>query len=130
VPPVPVVTRIRPGTHPECRYDRIVFDITGATPGYAVRYVSSVVADPSGNPVTVPGGGKAFLQITLHPAQGHTDSGTSISPKSATLGYPMLKGYVVTGDFEGYLTITLGLARAVQVRVGELSGRVYLDVAY
>src|SRR5438477_5488446 len=29
VPPVPVVTGIRPGQHPECRYDRITFDITG-----------------------------------------------------------------------------------------------------
>ena len=42
----------------------------------------------------------------------------------------MLKGYVVTGDFEGYISIALGLARTTMVRVGELSGRLYLDVRY
>jgi hypothetical protein len=131
VPPVPVVTGIRPGRHPECRYDRITFDITGAKPDYVIRYVTSGTADGSGNPVTVPGGGTKFLLITFHPAQGHTDAGANtIGPKSAALGYHMLKGYAVTGDFEGYVTVALGLAGTVQVRAGELSGRVYIDVAY
>jgi len=93
--------------------------------------VTSVTADGSGNPVTVPGGGTKFLLITFHPAQGHTDDGANTIPtKSAALGYQMLKGYVVTGDFEGHVTVALGLAATVQVRVGELSGRVYIDVAY
>src|SRR3954466_11580779 len=30
LPPVPVVTAIRTGSHPGCRYDRIVFDLSGA----------------------------------------------------------------------------------------------------
>jgi hypothetical protein len=131
VPPVPVVTGIRPGRHPECRYDRITFDITGAKPGYEIRYVAATTTDWSGDPVTVPGGGTNFLLITFHPAQGHTDTGTGTIPTtSAALGYQMLKGYVVTGDFEGHLTVALGLAGTVQVRAGELSGRIYLDVAY
>jgi peptidoglycan/xylan/chitin deacetylase (PgdA/CDA1 family) len=131
VPPVPVVTGIRPGRHPECRYDRITFDFTGPAPAYEIRYVTAVTADGSGNPVTVPGGGTRFLLITFHPAQGHTDTGTNTIPtKSAALGYQMLKGYAVTGDFEGHLSVALGLAGTVQVRAGELSGRVYIDVAY
>jgi peptidoglycan/xylan/chitin deacetylase (PgdA/CDA1 family) len=131
VPPVPVVTGIRPGRHPECRYDRITFDIPGATPAYEIRYVTSVTADGSGNPMTVPGGGTTFLLITFHPAQGHTDVGAdTIGAPSAALGYQMLKGYAVTGDFEGHVTVALGLAGTVQVRAGELSGRVYVDVAY
>jgi hypothetical protein len=81
--------------------------------------------------VTVPGGGTAFLLITLHPAQGHNDSGvTTIGTRSAALGYPMLKGYAVAGDHEGYVTIALGLAATTVVRVGELSGRLYVDVSY
>lgn len=131
VPPVPVVTGIRAGTHPECRYDRVVFDLGGATPAYQIRYVSSVTADPSGNAVTVPGGGTAYLLVVLHPAQGHNNAGTStILARSASLGYPSLKGYRVTGDFEGYVSIALGLARAVAVRVGEVSGRLYVDMSY
>jgi hypothetical protein len=43
---------------------------------------------------------------------------------------PRLKGYAVTGDFEGHLSIALGLASNTLIRVGELSGRVYLDVSY
>ena len=125
-----MITGIRSATHPECRYDRIVFDIPGQHPGYRIRYVTHVTGDPSGNPVTVPGGGTKFLLITLHPAQAHNNAGTSTVPKSATLKYPMLKGYVVTGDFEGYVSIALGLARTTMVRVGELSGRLYLDVRY
>jgi peptidoglycan-N-acetylglucosamine deacetylase len=130
VPPVPVVTGIRPGAHPECKYDRIVFDISGSTPGYEVRYVSSVTADPSNNPVSVPGNGSKFLLITLHPAQGHSDAGASTVPKSAALGYPTLKGYAVAGDFEGHISIALGLSKIAQVRVGELPGRIYVDMAY
>jgi peptidoglycan/xylan/chitin deacetylase (PgdA/CDA1 family) len=132
VPPVPTLAKIRHGRHPECRYDRIVFDIPGtAKPSYQLRYVSKVTADPSGNPVTVPGGGTAFLLITFQPLQAHTDAGeVTVTPRSAALGYPMLKGYAVTGDFEGHLTVALGLAGKVQVRAGELSGRVYVDVAY
>lgn len=131
VPPVPVVTGIRTGSHPECRFDRVVFDLNDAQPGYQLRYVTSVSADPSGQPVTVPGGGTKFLLIVMHPAQGHTDAGaTTIAPASAALGYPMLKGYAVTGDFEGYLSVVLGLAKDAQIRTGEVAGRWYVDVAY
>jgi peptidoglycan/xylan/chitin deacetylase (PgdA/CDA1 family) len=131
VPPVPTVTGIRSGSHPTCRYDRIVFDINGSTPGYNVRFVSKVVADPADLPVTVPGGGTAYLLVTLHPARGHDDSGTTtIATRSAALGYPMLKGFALAGDYEGYVTIALGLSATTVFRVGELSGRVYLDVSY
>lgn len=129
VPPMPVVTGVRTGSHPECRYDRLVLDLTGALPGYEIRSVDKVSGDPSGNPVSVPGGGTTFLLITLHPAQAHTDT-AAVSPTSAATGYPALKGYAVAGDFEGTVSIALGLARAGQIRVGELSGRLFVDVAF
>lgn len=124
VPPVPVLTGIRAAAHPG--YDRITFDIPGRIPGYDVRYVSTVVEDGSGRPVSPPG--HRYLQIRFRPAQAHTDAGATV-PKRATYDYPMLRGYVVNGDFEGVLTVTLGLDDVVGFRVGELSGRVYVDIA-
>ena len=41
VPPVPLATSIRLGTHPGCRYDRLVVHFTGRVPGYEVSYVSA-----------------------------------------------------------------------------------------
>lgn len=131
VPPVPMVTDVRTGSHSTCRYDRIVFDIAGSIPGYSARFGSKVTADPSDLPVTVPGGGVAYLLITLHPAQGHDDRGArTIATRSAALGYPMLKGYALAGDHEGYATIALGLSATTMIRVGELPGRLYVDVSY
>jgi hypothetical protein len=128
VPPVPVVTAIRTGTHPGCGYDRIVINFRGPMPGYDIRYVSKVVTGSAGTAAAVPG--HQYLLITLHPAQGHLRSGVStISPLSAATGFPMLMGYAVTGDFEGVLSIAVGLARATAFRVGQLTGRLYLDVA-
>jgi hypothetical protein len=127
-PPVPVITAIRTGTHPECGYDRIVFNFRGPTPGYDIWYVSKVVAGASGKSVSVPG--QRYLLITIHPAQGHAGSGAStIARLSASTGYPMLKGYAVTGDFDGVLSVVVGLAKATAFRVGRLSGRLYVDVA-
>ena len=50
----------------------------------------------------------------------------------ATLDHPMLRGYVITGDFEAVLNVALGLDDVVGFRVGEIPGapgRVYVDVA-
>ncbi|HET6530712.1 MAG TPA: hypothetical protein VFH03_08885 [Actinoplanes sp.] len=127
MPPVPVVTGVRYAAHSQEGYDRIVFDISGALPGYSIRYVSEVRADPSDRPVTVPG--RRYLQVVLHPAQAHRDNGTATVTGIHRINLPMLKSYAVAGDFEGHVTIALGLDDVVGYRVGELPGRIYLDVA-
>jgi hypothetical protein len=127
VPPNPVLTGIRPAQHPECGYDRITFDFTGPLPGYDIRYVDTVTKDGSGEPVNL--AGRRYLLITFRPAQAHPEGGATLTPPEATLNYPMLKAYAITGDFEGVVSIALGLDDQVGIRVGELSGRVYLDVA-
>jgi hypothetical protein len=130
VPPVPQLIAIRPAQHPESGYDRIAFDINGALPGYDIRYVTRPVAGGSGAPVNVPG--SRYLQITFKPAQAHDDAGNSLVPRSQTLNYPMMKAYAITQDFEGVLTVVLGLGAQVGFRVGELPGqpgRIYVDVA-
>jgi hypothetical protein len=131
VPPVPVLLRVRSAAHPGEGYDRIVFDFTGTLPGFTVRYVDEVRADPSDRPVTVPG--RRFLLIVFTPAQAHTTAGVAtVTSSPVRLGYPMLRGYVLTGDYEGYVSVALGLDDVVGFRVGELPGtpgRIYLDVA-
>jgi hypothetical protein len=131
VPPVPLVIGIRSAPHPDQGFDRIVFDIDGPLPSYTVRYVDEVREDGSGRLVTMPG--RRYLLIVFDPAQAHTEEGTAlVIPTRRTLDYPMLRGYVLVGDFEGYVSVALGLDDVVGYRVGELPGnpgRIYLDVA-
>jgi hypothetical protein len=127
VPPVPLVTRVRAAAHPAEGYDRIVLDIRGELPGYRVRYVSEVRADPSDRPVDVPG--RRHLLIVLSPAQAHTDAGAATVTGVHRLDLPMLRSWAVVGDFEGHVSIALGLDDEAGYRVGELPGRVYVDVA-
>ena len=127
VPPVPVVTGVRHAAHQSPGYDRIVFDISGALPGYSVKYVSAVRADPSDRPVTVPG--RRHLLIVLTPAQAHRDNGTATVSGTHRINLPMLESYAIVGDYEGHVSIALGLDDVVGYRVGELPGRIYLDVA-
>jgi hypothetical protein len=122
-----VVTGIRFAGHPQEGYDRIVFDIQGGLPGYTARYVSEVRADGSDKPVPVPG--TRFLLVVLNPAQAHTASGAVTVAGIHNVGLPMLKAYAIAGDFEGHVSIALGLNATAGYRVGELPGRIYLDVA-
>ncbi|HEU4422959.1 MAG TPA: hypothetical protein VFR67_10555 [Pilimelia sp.] len=127
VPPVPRITGVRSAAHPDEGFDRIVFDIAGRIPGYQIRYVDEPIQDPSGRPANVPG--RRFLQIRLEPAQAHTDGGQATQPRARTVNYPMLEAWAITGDFEGVVTVVLGLDDVVGYRVGELPGRIYIDVA-
>src|SRR6185437_8285124 len=67
VPPVPEVTSIRVGAHPEGGYDRISLEFTGQAPGFRAGYVAQVIRQGSGAPVSLPGA--AFLQLTFSSAQ-------------------------------------------------------------
>ena len=128
LPPVPVVTSIRIGTHPDCGYDRIVVHLRGPVPGYDIKYVSRTAAGPAARMIATRG--DHYLLLTLHPAQGHLPSGVStISPASAAVAFPVLRGYSVSSDFEGALCLVVVVAKAAAFRVGRLSGRLYVDVA-
>jgi hypothetical protein len=127
VPPVPVLTRIRYAGHPEEGYDRIVFDIAGGLPGYSARYVDEVRADGSGNLIAVPG--NRYLLIVFTPMQAHRDSGEPTVTGTHRAGLAMLTSYAMAGDYEGNVSVALGLDARTGFRIGELPGRVYLDVA-
>src|SRR3954466_13436288 len=62
----PVVTAIRVGHH--AGYDRVVIQLRGRTPGFDVRYVTNLHADPSGKIVNLLG--PASLQFVVRPAAG------------------------------------------------------------
>ena len=125
VPPVPVLTGVRYAAHDG--FDRIVLDIPGALPGYSVKYVPQVLHDGSGEPVSMPG--KAFLLITLHPAQAHRANGAPTVTGTHRTGLTGIQAYAVAGDYEGYVSIALGLNGVHKFHVGELTDRIYLDVA-
>jgi hypothetical protein len=125
VPPVPVLSGIRYAAHPG--YDRIVLDIPGPLPGYSAKYVPEVRQDGSGEPVSLPG--KAFLLIVLHPAQAHRDNGTPTVSGIHRTGLTHIQSYAIVGDYEGYVSVALGLDGVRNYHVGELSNRIYLDVA-
>jgi hypothetical protein len=127
VPPVPVVVGVRYAAHQQEGYDRIVLDIRGSLPGYTVRYVNEVRADPSDRPVTVPG--RRFLLMVLTPAQAHDDDGSVTVKGVHRLDLSMMRGYAVVGDYEGHVSLAIGLDDVVGYRVGDLPGRIYLDVA-
>jgi hypothetical protein len=122
VPPVPVVTGIRYAAHTPEGYDRIVLDIPGALPGYTVKYVTEVRRDGSGDPVALPG--TAYLLIVLHPAEAHQQDAAV-----HRTGLAGIKAYAMVGDYEGYVSIALGLSGKQKFHVGELTGRIYIDVA-
>jgi hypothetical protein len=127
VPPVPTVVGVRVARHDG--FDRVVFDIDGALPGAVdVRPVDRVVADGSGAAVAV--AGRAFLRVRFEGAQAHDDQGRPTVAARTTADLPAVEEAVLAGDFEGNVTVALGLNAPAPFRVLELSGptRVVVDV--
>jgi hypothetical protein len=121
-----VVSGIRYASHKD-GFDRIVLDIPGALPGYSAKYVTEVRRDGSDERVSIPG--EAFLLIVLHPAQAHRDDGTPTVSGIHRIGLPGIKAYAIVGDFEGYVSIALGVNGVRKYHVAELPNRIYIDVA-
>lgn len=119
------LTAISTGQHPA--YDRIVFRFTGGIPGYDIRYVSQVLADPKGDVVPLPG--HAFLRIVFHPTVGQP---AYRGPSVISPGLPALLQLKKAGDFEGYLSFGAGLSSRAGFNVLTLTqpDRLVIDVAH
>jgi hypothetical protein len=121
---------VRTGRH--AGFDRVVFELAGAPPGYRVQYVPKVVQDGSGLPVAL--AGKAFIQVVLTPTDAHLASGAPSwpGPKRSSPGFPAVRQVAFAGDFEGYVTFGLGIAQRSGFRVTELRypARIVVDVAH
>jgi hypothetical protein len=85
------------------------FTFTTAFPGYQFSFTKALVADPSGNPVKLSGNG--VLKITFRLAQAHTAGGGSsvVTQPPAQLGLNRMASWAPAGDFEGVVTIGIGV---------------------
>jgi hypothetical protein len=130
------VTAVRTGRH-AC-FDRLVVDIRGRAPGYAVRYVTNVYTDGAGQLVPLRGGAK--LQIVVRaPAYDAAGRPTYNPAKPRELsnvsGYSTFRQVAFAGTFEGQTTLGLGVRARLPFRVFTLAGpgsgsRLVIDVAH
>lgn len=111
-------------------FDRFVIRIATGNPSYDVRYAQRIVADPSGKTVSLQGTKR--IKIVIRPARGHTASGMNLLPTTLTPACPNIRQVKKAGDFEGVVSLGLGLTRRTGVRVFRLTGprRIVIDVAH
>lgn len=111
-------------------FDRLVFEFEGPVPAERdVSEVSEILADGSGLPVPVRG--MSFLSIRFFPAAAHDDDGNVTAPLRMAPGLPNLVEVVRAGDFEGVVTVGVGLAAPAEYQVFTLESpsRVIVDIA-
>ncbi|WP_327087528.1 hypothetical protein OIE66_35140 [Nonomuraea sp. NBC_01738] len=124
-----LVTGVRFAAHGS--YDRVVIDLKGEMPGYTVVWADELVEDGSGNTIDAPGG--AYLQVTLNPANAHTDKGepTWAGGPVFQAGLGNVTSVVRTGDFEGRVGVGIVLDHRAGFRVIQQSApnRLVIDVA-
>lgn len=125
----PTMTGIRTGLN--TGFDRVVLDMTGAQPGVSYRNLDELIADPSGEIVWLTG--EFFVSVVATPARAHDDAGnpTYTGPqKFRTRNLRNVMAVAVTGDFEGHLSIGLGIRYQSWVRVFTLGSpsRVVIDI--
>jgi hypothetical protein len=125
-----VLTDIRVGRH--ATYDRVVLDFRGAAPGAAAtRWVARLTADPSDRPIPLPG--KRFLVVVEQNAAAHDAAGHGTYRGRATFTTPQLRNVravALAGDFEGVLSVGLGVTHTAWVHTFTLSNpsRLVVDV--
>ncbi|MFD7502680.1 hypothetical protein [Streptomyces sp. NPDC059850] len=129
---------IRTGQH-EC-FDRMVFDVKGATAAdqvrFDVRYVDALHQDGSGDPIPVNGG--AILDIRVGAPSYDYESGRSTYPGKArqplpgvnVTGYKTFRDTRYAASFEGDTQVGLGVRARLPFRVFQSDGKVIVDVAH
>jgi hypothetical protein len=126
---ISTLVAIRAAHHPEItpKYDRVVFEFDGPVPLVRIQYVKELIADGSGNPVSVVG--RAILCIEFDRSYAHTDSGEPTVPGRLKQNMPLVKEIVRAGDFEAVVAYGIGLARKAETRIMTLAdkSRVVID---
>ncbi|MGH3989561.1 MAG: AMIN-like domain-containing (lipo)protein [Pseudonocardiaceae bacterium] len=128
-PAIPVLTGIRTGVHPT--FDRIVLDFSGPRPQVSSRFVDELIQDGSGDIEWLTGA--AFAEVQANPAQAHDDQGNPSLPgprKFRTRNLTNVMAVAITGDYEAYLTLGVGMRKQTWVTVFTLDAptRVVIDV--
>ena len=128
------IDRVRVATGP-CA-DRIVFDITGPTPGFNVRYVSQITADGSGAVIPVAGGARLLIVVNTNGHDINTGRVTLQDVPRINSRFRTFRALVLAGDFEGLTSLGLGVRARLPFRAFTLPGpgknhnRVVVDVAH
>lgn len=120
------LVQIRAAHHPG--YDRLVFEFSGALPAQrTIGYVTQVIADPSGQVVSVDG--RYYAVIHMFSATAWSGN-RFLTPAVFTPDLPNLQQVVRSGDFEGVLSYAIGLYQRVPIKVFTLTSpsRVVLDI--
>lgn len=129
VPDIPVLTGIRTGAHPT--FDRIVLDLSGPLPQVSSRLVEELIQDGSGNIEWLTGA--AFAEVHATPAQAHDEAGqpSFAGPRKLRTGnLANVMAVSITGDFEGVVSLGIGMRKQTWVRAFTLTApsRVVIDV--
>ena len=129
-PQLSLLTNVRVGAHPT--YDRVVFDLT-SVPDHDYAWVSQLVHDPSGTPVTLPTPATAFLKFTMTGASAHAPNGDLTYTGAWVFSTPQLaniRDVAIVGDYQGVLTVGLGMAHAAPVDMFALQNpdRLVIDI--
>ncbi len=130
------VQDLRAGRH-DC-YDRLVIDLGSSNDiDFDVRYVTQVVQDGSGLPISLRGG--ADLRILVQ-ANAYDNVGPTFTPAVpaeavAVTGFTTFRQVAWAGSFEGQSTIGLGVRARLPFRAFLLDGpgsgsRLVIDVAH
>ena len=120
------ITAVRVGHH--VGFDRFVVEFSGSVvPGYRAipKSGATFYSDPLGQPVALEG--TAGIKLVMHSTSMH---GTYGGPADFDPEFPQLAEARAIGDFEGYVTWGLSLARQSCKRIFTLSSpsRLVVDV--
>jgi hypothetical protein len=131
VPDIPVLTGIRTAAHPT--FDRIVLDLSGPLPQVSSRLVEELIQDGSGNIEWLTGAAFAEVHATPAQAQAHDEAGqpSFAGPRKFRTGnLANVMAVSITGDFEGVVSLGIGMRKQTWVRAFTLTApsRVVIDV--
>lgn len=129
-PPVPVLTALRTGVHPE--YERFTLELEGAAglPGYRIEYVDRPLHDCGSGEPTYPVG-DAWLEVRLEPAAAHTEEGRpTLGSRDVAVEQPLMQRVYRTCNFEAVVTHVLALSEPNAFRVMRVADppRIVVDV--
>jgi hypothetical protein len=117
---------VRAGRH-AC-FDRLVLDMTGRAPGFAVHYVFAVWNNWTGFEAPVAGG--ARLEVVAH------KGATTVPTMPSVAGFTTFRQVKWADSFEGHTTLALGVRARLPYRVFTLydastnRSRLVIDVAH
>lgn len=114
-------------------WDRVTIEFDGPrVPSYRVAYVDRPPSQcGSGDPSEV--AGERWLAITLTGAAAHDDAGrATVTERERRLSLPVMRELEFTCDFEGEVSMAIGVAQANRYRVIELANptRLAVDVLH